>query len=343
MLERTPEVKVLRDPIHGYIHIDLKVVWDCLNTREFQRLRRIHQLGGDFQVYHTAEHTLFSHSLGVYEIVRRMVREIPDIAESLEVTLRERGIARDLVRGIGIGIPAPVKEDGIVQRTANLGWGYKEVKREAEELTGFRTAVGNDANVAALGEMWLGAGKGCKDLVMVTLGTGVGGGIIVNGHPLIGAHGAAGEIGHICVNYGEIDICGCGKRGCLEQYASATGIVRLARKRLQKDEEPSVLREKKLSAKLVFDALKEGDLVAEEIVEEFGSYLGYALANVAVVTDPEVIVIGGGVSRAGEILLRYIEKYFREKAFFANQNISFALAKLGNDAGICGAAKLILS
>lgn len=268
---------------------------------------------------------------------------LPDIAESLEATLRERGIARDLVRGIGIGIPAPVKEDGIVQRTANLGWGYKEVKREAEELTGFRTAVGNDANVAALGEMWLGAGKGCKDLVMVTLGTGVGGGIIVNGHPLIGAHGAAGEIGHICVNYGEIDICGCGKRGCLEQYASATGIVRLARKRLQKDEEPSVLREKKLSAKLVFDALKEGDLVAEEIVEEFGSYLGYALANVAVVTDPEVIVIGGGVSRAGEILLRYIEKYFREKAFFANQNISFALAKLGNDAGICGAAKLILS
>ena len=184
---------------------------------------------------------------------------LPDIAESLEVTLRERGIARDLVRGIGIGIPAPVKEDGIVQRTANLGWGYKEVKREAEELTGFRTAVGNDANVAALGEMWLGAGKGCKDLVMVTLGTGVGGGIIVNGHPLIGAHGAAGEIGHICVNYGEIDICGCGKRGCLEQYASATGIVRLARKRLQKDAEPSVLREKKLSAKLVFDALKEGD------------------------------------------------------------------------------------
>ena len=115
---------------------------------------------------------------------------LPDIAESLEVTLRERGIARDLVRGIGIGIPAPVKEDGIVQRTANLGWGYKEVKREAEELTGFRTAVGNDANVAALGEMWLGAGKGCKDLVMVTLGTGVGGGIIANGHPLIGAHGA---------------------------------------------------------------------------------------------------------------------------------------------------------
>ena len=302
MLERTPEVKVLRDPIHGYIHIDLKVVWDCLNTREFQRLRRIHQLGGDFQVYHTAEHTRFSHSLGVYEILRRMVREIPDIAESLEATLRERGIARDLVRGIGIGIPAPVKEDGIVQRTANLGWGYKEVKREAEELTGFRTTVGNDANVAALGEMWLGAGKGCKDLVMVTLGTGVGGGIIVNGHPLIGAHGAAGEIGHICVNYGEIDICGCGKRGCLEQYASATGIVRLARKRLQKDEEPSVLREKKLSAKLVFDALKEGDLVAEEIVEEFGSYLGSALANVAVVTDPEVLVIGGGGSRAGEIL-----------------------------------------
>ena len=204
-------------------------------------------------------------------------------------------------------------------------------------------AAGNDANVAALGEMWLGAGKGHKDLIMVTLGTGVGGGVIVNGQPLTGAHGAGGEIGHLCVNYEEEEHCGCGKQGCLEQYASATGIARLARKRLAADDTASVLRDKEtIDAKAVFDALKEGDRLSEEIVEEFGRYLGYAMANLAAVTDPSVIVIGGGVSKAGSILLGYIEKYFAEKVFFANKETKFVLAKLGNDAGICGAARLIL-
>lgn len=268
---------------------------------------------------------------------------LPDIAETLEKKLSDTGISKKLVRGIGMGIPAPVDENGIVQKTANLGWGYKEVKREFEELTGLPAAAGNDANVAALGEMWLGAGKGCKDLVMVTLGTGVGGGIIVNGLPLTGSNGAGGEIGHICVNYEEKERCGCGKQGCLEQYASATGIARIARLRLHKNDDPSILRGRRVSANMVFDALKEGDPVAEEIVEEFGSYLGHALANIAVITDPAVIVIGGGVSRAGEILLDYVEKYYHEKAFFSNQKVRFVLAKLGNDAGICGAAKLILS
>ncbi len=268
---------------------------------------------------------------------------LPDIAETLEKKLSDTGISKKLVRGIGMGIPAPVDEKGIVQKTANLGWGYKEVKREIKELTGLPAAAGNDANVAALGEMWLGAGKGCKDLVMVTLGTGVGGGIIVNGLPLTGSNGAGGEIGHICVNYEEKERCGCGKQGCLEQYASATGIARIARLRLHKNDDPSILRGRRVSAKMVFDALKEGDPVAEEIVEEFGSYLGHALANIAVITDPAVIVIGGGVSRAGEILLDYVEKYYHEKAFFSNQKVRFVLAKLGNDAGICGAAKLILS
>ncbi len=217
------------------------------------------------------------------------------------------------------------------------------MSREMSELTGMKVAAGNDANVAALGEMWLGAGKGNKNMIMVTLGTGVGGGVIVNGQPLTGAHGAGGEIGHLCVNYEETENCGCGKTGCLEQYASATGIARLAKKRLAKDEAQSLLRSaRKMDAKAVFDALKEGDRLAEEIVEEFGSYLGHALANLAAVTDPAVIVIGGGVSKAGSILLGYIEKYFAEKAFFANKETKFVLAELGNDAGICGAAKLIL-
>ena len=224
---------------------------------------------------------------------------LPDIAESLKRKMEEKGLAVQEMSGIGIGIPAPVDAKGVVQNTANLGWGYKEVKREMEELTGLPVEAGNDANVAALGEMWLGAGKGRENMIMVTLGTGVGGGVIVNGRPLVGAHGAGGEIGHLCVNYEETEHCGCGKTGCLEQYASATGIARLARKRLEKDDADTVLRGRHLSAKSVFDALKEGDKVAEEIVEEFGEYLGHALANLAAVTDPAVIVIGGGVSRAG--------------------------------------------
>ena len=268
---------------------------------------------------------------------------LPDVAKALKNKMSEKGIVPSQVSGIGIGIPAPVDEKGIVQNTANLGWGYKEVSREMEELTGMKVAAGNDANVAALGEMWLGAGKGHKNLIMVTLGTGVGGGVIVNGQPLTGSHGAGGEIGHLCVNYNETEQCGCGKRGCLEQYASATGIARLAKKRLAKDGTESVLRGvEKVDAKAVFDALKEGDKLSEEIVEEFGAYLGHAMANLAVVTDPSVIVIGGGVSKAGDILLGYIEKYFKEMVFFANEETKFALAELGNDAGICGAAKLIL-
>lgn len=267
---------------------------------------------------------------------------LPDIARSLQAKMEEKKIKELQMSGIGVGVPAPVGSDGIVKNTANLGWGYKEVKKELEELTGQRVKVGNDANVAALGEMWLGAGKGQKNMVMVTLGTGVGGGVIINGKPVVGAHGAGGEIGHICVNEKETISCGCGKKGCLEQYASATGIVRLAKERLAKEEAPSLLREGEVSAKAVFDALKEGDVVAEEIVKEFGKYLGYAMANVAVIVDPSVIVIGGGVSKAGEILLKYVEKTFREREFFANAGTKFVLATLGNDAGICGAAKLIL-
>lgn len=270
---------------------------------------------------------------------------LPDIAESLEKKIAEHQIKKDAVEGVGLGVPAPVNAEGIVQNTANLGWGYKEVKLEMEQLTGFPVQVGNDANVAALGEMWLGAGKGQKDMIMVTLGTGVGGGVIVNGRPLVGSGGAGGEIGHLCVNYEEEDRCGCGKQGCLEQYASATGIARLARIRLVKNDDASALRKfpmEKITAKTVFDALKAGDRVAEEIVEEFGEYLGHAMANLAAVSDPTVIVIGGGVSKAGDIILGYIEKYYQEKAFFANKHTKFLLAELGNDAGICGAAKLVI-
>ena len=268
---------------------------------------------------------------------------LPDVAASILEKLEERKIRREDVAGVGMGIPAPVDSEGVVQQTANVGWGYKEVTRELSELLdGMRVEAGNDANVAAMGEMWLGAGRGEKNVVMVTLGTGVGGGVIVNGHMIVGQHGAGGEIGHICVNREEEDACGCGLRGCLEQYASATGIAKLARKALSGDHEETVLHGEP-SAKDVFDAVKAGDALATRIADEFGRYLGEALASLAVVVDPAVFVIGGGVSKAGSVLIPFVEKAFREKAFFANKDTKIVLAELGNDAGICGAARLILN
>lgn len=268
---------------------------------------------------------------------------LPDVAASILEKLEERKIRREDVAGVGMGIPAPVDSEGVVQQTANVGWGYKEVTRELSELLdGMRVEAGNDANVAAMGEMWLGAGRGEKNVVMVTLGTGVGGGVIVNGHMIVGHHGAGGEIGHICVNREEEDACGCGLHGCLEQYASATGIAKLARKALSGEHEETVLHGEP-SAKDVFDAVKAGDALATRIADEFGRYLGAALASLAVVVDPAVFVIGGGVSKAGSVLIPFVEKAFREKAFFANKDTKIVLAELGNDAGICGAARLILN
>lgn len=269
-------------------------------------------------------------------------RILPDVAKSIQQKFAERGIAKEEVAGVGVGIPAPVNGDGVVQQTANLGWGYKEVKREFQELLGgMRVEAGNDANVAAMGELWLGAGKGEKDMIMITLGTGVGGGVIIDGKMLIGHHGAGGEIGHICVNDSEEDACGCGLHGCLEQYASATGIAKLARKALAEEHEETVLQGRP-DAKAVFDAVKTGDPLAIRIAETFGTYLGEAMATLAVIADPAVFVIGGGVSKAGPVLIPYIEKAFQRKAFFANKEIRIELAQLGNDAGICGAARLIL-
>ena len=284
--------------------------------------------------------------LDKWEIVTRVEDEgkaiLPDIAASILEKTKEHGLEKTDIIGIGAGVPAPVTADGIVNGSANLGWKYKEGKRELEELTGITSVIGNDANVAALGEMWKGGGAGQKNMVMITLGTGVGGGVIINGRVITGEHGAGGEVGHLCVNYDEQDTCGCGNHGCLEQYASATGIVRLAKKRLERENRETVLKKESVTAKDVFDAVKAGDAVAIDVAEEFGNYLASGLMNLAVIADPAVIVIGGGVSKAGEVLIPFIQKPYREKAFFANRDIEFKLATLGNDAGICGSAKMIL-
>lgn len=266
-----------------------------------------------------------------------------DVSESIEDKLTEKNIDKKDVAGVGMGVPGPVKEDGTVLKCANLGWGIFNVEDELEKLTGLPVKAGNDANMAALGEMWQGGGKGYSNQVMVTLGTGVGGGIIINGKMLSGVNGAGGEIGHIQINDDETEVCGCGKTGCLEQYTSATGIVRAANKALDSTDKPSKLRSLQyVSAKEIFDAAKEGDELASDLVEEHGKALGKALAQIACVVDPEIFVIGGGVSKAGQVLIDTTGKYFQKYAFHACRNTKFALATLGNDAGIYGSAKAIL-
>ena len=267
---------------------------------------------------------------------------IPDISEAVKAKMEEKGIAAEDVIGAGVGVPGPVNDSGIVQGCVNLGWGVINVSKDLGDRLGMKVSAGNDANVAALGEMWKGGGQGYRHLVVATLGTGVGGGIIIDGKILNGFGGAAGEIGHIHVQDGEEATCGCGNKGCLEQYASATGIVRLAERKLASTTTETKLKAGSVSAKDVWDAVKEGDLVAQSIAEEFGQYLGKGLAAITAVTNPEVIVIGGGVSKAGEVLIEYVQKYYKEYVFPGSRETKFALATLGNDAGIFGAAKLVL-
>ena len=268
---------------------------------------------------------------------------LSDIAKSIEGILNERKIKKEEVLGVGVGVPGPVKEDGTVLGCVNLGWPVFNVSTELEMILGLPVKVANDANIAALGEMFKGGSKGYKNMIMVTLGTGVGGGVIINGKVLAGNNGAGGEIGHISVNPHEKISCNCGKKGCLEQYASATGIVKLAKDALEKENCESKLRDiKEITAKDIFDFAKENEQLSLEVVDKFASILGRALANISCICDPEVFVIGGGVSKAGDILIDKVKQYYRENAFHATVDTKFKVAKLGNDAGIFGGAKLAL-
>ena len=266
---------------------------------------------------------------------------IGDIADSIKAGAAKKGISFDEVEGVGIGVPGPVTEDGTVLLAANLGWGKRNINQELGALLSVPVKTGNDANVAALGEMWRGGGKGYTDMVAVTLGTGVGGGIIIGGRIVCGSNGAGGEIGHIHLEDNEPDACGCKGHGCLEQYASATGVVRIACKKLAASDKPSVLRQEEVTAKAVWDAVKAGDELAIEVAKVYGEYLGKGLAATANVVNPQIFVIGGGVSKAGQVLIDYMKPYFEKYAFPGARNAIFALATLGNDAGIYGAAKLV--
>lgn len=269
---------------------------------------------------------------------------LKDAANLIDSKIKEKGLTKAQIIGIGVGIPGPVKDNGDVLELPNLGLGYFNIEEEMSEMTGLKVKAGNDANVAALGEQWKGSGKGFNNMVLVTLGTGVGGGVIHNGRIVAGSGGAGGEIGHLPVGINEEETCGCGKRGCLEQYASATGIVRLAKKALKQSSKESELRSlDSLSARDVFDMAKKGDDLALEVVDQACSYLGLALAHVAQVVDPEAFVLGGGVSKAGQILVDYTMKHYVPNVMNALKDRKFLIASLGNDAGIYGCARLVLS
>lgn len=267
-----------------------------------------------------------------------------DITNALLEKLKEKGLSTEQVEGIGMGVPGAVIEGRFVEPCVNLNQWGGEVADRLSELCSIPVKVVNDANAAALGEMSQGGGKGHKNIVFITLGTGVGGGVIVNGKLIAGVHGAGGEIGHIKVSEPNGLICGCGKSGCLEQYASATGIVKQAKLLLANTEQPTALTKyEELTCKDIFDCAKAGDVLAVQLVDLMTKMLGKALATVSNVCDPDIFVIGGGVSRAGNIILDGVKKHFLEYAFPATASTQFALAELGNDAGMYGAVCLVIN
>ena len=268
---------------------------------------------------------------------------LPDIAASIRDYLDGHNINETNILGLGIGVPGPVNAKGVVNKCVNLGWGVFNISEKLTELTGFPVKAGNDANVAALGEFWKGGGQGCDNMVFVTLGTGVGGGIVVEGNLLHGAHGSGAEIGHLVLNRNETVPCNCGKYGCAEQYCSATGIVRMAKRYFEANDVPSSLKSiENLTCKDIFDAGKAGDEAALAILDQVYAYMGEFLGNVCSVVNPEIVVIGGGVSKAGDVLIEGVKPYFKKSVFHAASGAEFTLASLGNDAGAYGAFKLAL-
>lgn len=268
---------------------------------------------------------------------------LSDAAEKITYMLDENGIQKSDIKGIGIGIPGPVA-GGKVMSSVNLHWSSEvDVSKIMENIVGIKTVTLNDANAAGLGEAWMGSGRGKKSIVLATIGTGVGGAVIVDGDVIVGFNGAGGEFGHITVEHNSNRVCNCGRRGCLENYSSATGIVRTAQELLEKSGKSSSLNIENVTARTVFDAAKNGDKIALEAVDVFGRYLGMALANIAVTVDPEIIILAGGVVKAGKIVSDVVEKYYKKNAFKTVKNTKIILAKLENDAGIYGAARSALN
>lgn len=267
-----------------------------------------------------------------------------DVTAAIKAKQAARSIADEDVLGVGLGVPGPVLADGTINRCVNLSWGVFNIEKTMSSLCGFKVKAGNDANVATLGEQFRGGGRGYGSVVMVTLGTGVGAGVVVDGKIIPGAFGAAGEVGHMHVNDEETDVCGCGRRGCLEQYASANGLVRVAKRYLEAHPDtPTVLgRDVEVSSVTVFQQAQKGDLAGLAIVEKYFDILGRGLSYIACVIDPECIVLGGGVSNAGQYLIDGAARAYQKYCFHASKEMKVMRAQLGNDAGIYGACGMIL-
>lgn len=269
---------------------------------------------------------------------------LTDAVSSIKATMERHKITDDQIEGIGIGAPGPVDEAGTVHRCVNLGWDEFNIEESMRQLFPEipNVKAGNDATLATLGELWCGGGRGYGSAAMFTLGTGVGGGIAIGRITFRGFHGGAGEWGHIVMNPEEKEVCNCGKRGCLEQYASATGIVRVARRLLQESSQPSQLRNyDKITARIICDLARKGDGLSETALDECSDYLGRAMSYIACAVDPEVFLIGGGVSRAGAALLDRIRRSYEKYAFHVSIDTPIKVAELGNDAGIYGCMKMV--
>ncbi|HEL2165831.1 TPA: ROK family glucokinase [Streptococcus suis] len=275
---------------------------------------------------------------------------VPDIIDSIQHRFETHGLTKDDFLGIGMGSPGVVdSEAGTVIGAYNLNWKTLQlVKEQFEAALGLPFFIDNDANVAALGEQWVGAGNNNPNVVFMTLGTGVGGGVIAAGNLIRGVKGAGGELGHITVDFDKPFACTCGKKGCLETVASATGIVNLSRRYADQYAGDAKLKQmiddgQDVTAKDVFDLAKEGDDLALIVYRHFSEYLGVACANIAAVLNPAYIVLGGGVSAAGEFLLDGVRKVFAENSFpQIKESTQIVLATRGNDAGVLGAASLVL-
>ncbi|MFV0498057.1 MAG: ROK family glucokinase [Candidatus Fimivivens sp.] len=265
---------------------------------------------------------------------------LAEIADSILKKTVEKGLAAADIRGIGVGVPGPVDAQGVVHGCVNLGWGAVALKADMEALCGFDVCAENDANVAALGEFWKGSARDCDSMVLLTLGTGVGGAVILGGRLLKGAHGCAGEMGHIAVCSDETVPCSCGRRGCLEQYACASGLVRLAKKMMDTGAH-TILDEKQITAEAIFSAAQSNDPVALQAIDDMAKFLGSALADIAAVCDPQVMLLGGGLSQAGQPLCDAVTRHYRHMAFGDMVNTPIKIAKLQNDAGIWGAVGLL--
>lgn len=272
---------------------------------------------------------------------------VPDIVESINHRLDMYQLDRDRIIGIGMGTPGTVnRELGTVTGAYNLNWTKEQqVKTAIEAGTGFNLTIDNDANAAALGEAWRGAGNNDAEVSFITLGTGVGGGLVANGQLIHGTAGAGGEVGHMVVEPNGY-LCTCGNRGCLEQYASATGVVRLAQDQAEEYVGVSTLKKMiddgdEVTSKIVFDLAKQGDFLANQVVNKVAYYLGYATATISNILNPSAIVIGGGVAAAGEYLRSRVEQHWTTYAFpTVRASTRVKLAELGNDAGVIGAASL---